>query len=399
MRAFPLIFLLSAAGAALGAPAKRDGSVAIAWYPNYYSDQFGVDKVSWSKYTTMNYFSVLTANNGEVTISDSDKDLLPKFVSAAHENNVKAILTVGGYGGSKYFSQDCSTDSGRAQFAQNIMALVKQYDLDGIDFDWEFPEQQGADGNTESPQDSANFLKFLQVLRQQDGASDITLSAAVGDRPFVDANGDPMADMSGFAKVFDYVEIMNYDVYGPEYTKVFGPNAPLDSSCAPSGQQGKSAKMAVETWTEAGFPASQLVLGVPAYGYGYKATREQVTGSSAGDSIQLYGSFDGTAPGMAFGSTSPSDGTYEFEGMMEAKFLNDDGSVASGLLSIFDNCSQTPFVYDPTNEILISYDNAQSFKAKGDYINSAGLKGFSIFDAAGDYSDILLDAIRGGVGL
>ncbi|EIW77029.1 glycoside hydrolase family 18 protein [Coniophora puteana RWD-64-598 SS2] len=400
MRAFPLIFLLSAAGAALGAPSsvKRDGSVAVGWYANYHSSDFPLSSVSWSKYTTLNYFSVPTGDSGAITLSSDDQTLLPQFVQQAHQNNVKAVLTIGGYSGSQFFSQDCATDAGRTQFAQSIMALVKQYSLDGIDFDWEFPGQQGASGNTESPQDSANFLLFLQTLRQQDGASDITLSAAVSDTPFVDANGAPLTDVSGFAKVFDYVEIMNYDAFGPAYTKVFGPNAPLDDSCAPSGDQRGSAKTAVGLWTGAGFPAGQLVLGVPAYGYGYTATQTQATGSASGTTIVPFGAYNGIAPGDTYGGADPSSGVYEFFGMVDSKFLNDDGSVASGMVSTFDDCSQTPYVYDPSQQILVAYENAQSFEAKGSYVKSAGLKGFSIYEVAGDHNDILLDAIRGGAG-
>lgn len=37
-------------------------------------------------------------------------------------------------------------------------------------------------------------------------------------------------------------------------------------------------------------------------------------------------------------------------------------------------------------------------EAKGAYITSTGLKGFAMWEAAGDYNDILLDAIRTGAG-
>jgi chitinase len=56
-----------------------------------------------------------------------------------------------------------------------------------------------------SARDSANFLAFLQTLRQQHGGEDLVLSAAVQTEPFVGANGMPLADVSGFAKVLDYI--------------------------------------------------------------------------------------------------------------------------------------------------------------------------------------------------
>ncbi|KAH9974631.1 hypothetical protein BGW80DRAFT_1301729 [Lactifluus volemus] len=48
---------------------------------------------------------------------------------------------------------------------------------------------------------------------------------------------------------------------------------------------------------------------------------------------------------------------------------------------------------------MVSYDNAPSFVAKGDYIKNTGLAGFAMWEAGGDYYDILLDAIRSGMGV
>ena len=56
-----------------------------------------------------------------------------------------------------------------------------------------------------STNDSANFLSFLQTLRSQSGAQDLIISAAVSITPFAGPAGTPMTDVSGFAKVLDYI--------------------------------------------------------------------------------------------------------------------------------------------------------------------------------------------------
>lgn len=117
--------------------------------------------------------------------------------------------------------------------------------------------------NTESPDDSANFLSFLQALRADPAGHNITVSAAVGLTPFAG-----MSDVSAFASVLDYIEIMDYDVWG-SWSKYVGPNAPLNDSCAQSRYQMGSAVSAVKAWTAAGFPANQIVLGVASYGHGF----------------------------------------------------------------------------------------------------------------------------------
>jgi chitinase len=54
-------------------------------------------------------------------------------------------------------------------------------------------------------------------------------------------------------------------------------------------------------------------------------------------------------------------------------------------------------LYDETTEIYVSYDDAQSFAVKGNYINVTGLAGFAMWEAGGDYKDVLLDSISGSL--
>ena len=135
---------------------------------------------------------------------------------------VRAILSVGGWTGSGYFSSAVATDANRSAFAKAIMDVVSQYNLDGVEFEcalhsiihifgcsqihsWEYPGKPGIGCNVASANDSTNFLSFLQTLRGQDGAQNLILSAAVAVTPFVGSDGTPMSDVSGFAKVLDYI--------------------------------------------------------------------------------------------------------------------------------------------------------------------------------------------------
>ena len=56
-----------------------------------------------------------------------------------------------------------------------------------------------------------------------------------------------------------------------------------------------------------------------------------------------------------------------------------------------------PYVYNPTTGIEVAYENKDSYAAKGAYIAKQNLKGFAMWEAGGDSSDILLDAIRSGL--
>lgn len=261
--------------------------------------------------------------------------------------------------------------------------------------DWEYPGGGGNDCNTVNPNDTANFLEFIKELRQQ--APGLSLSAAVPIKPFDDATGQPI---SGFAEQLNWIEIMAYDVFG-SWSKVTGPNAPLNDTCSP--YQDGSAVSAVAAWTNAGFSANQIILGVPSYGRSFSVPPS--TAAPSGNQLEIYTPYTSIPQGDPWNNASPAhveactqsgvpSGVFEFWAMVGYGYLKSDGNVASGMLSTFDRCSQTPFVYDPNTESLISYDDPQSFTAKGQYIAQAGLLGFSMYEVGGDYNGLLLNAIN-----
>ena len=95
----------------------------------------------------------------------------------------------------------------------NLRTLFICFNVSKSDFvhlfcSWEYPDKQGIGCNIISANDSANFLSFLQTLRNQSGAQDLIISAAVSITPFVGSSGTPMTDVSAFAKVLDYIGLL-----------------------------------------------------------------------------------------------------------------------------------------------------------------------------------------------
>ncbi|KAH9943558.1 glycoside hydrolase superfamily [Amylocystis lapponica] len=401
----------SSGGAGTSGGNGTDSIVAMSWYAGWKGTDFPPSSISWSKYTAVTYsFATTTPDVNTVSLDASDESLLPTFVQLAHQKNVKAILTIGGWSGSMYFSSAVGSASNRTAFVQTVMNLVSKYNLDGLDFDWEYPNRQGLGCNTISTADSANFLSFLQALRAAPGGSNITLSAAAGLTPFAGPDGTPMSDVSSFADALDWVEIMNYDVWGA-WSSTVGPNAPLNDSCAAGADQQGSAVSAVKAWTTAGFPADQLVLGVASYGHSFLVTGSDAL-VSGGNSLAAYPAFDKSSQpqGDSWDADAPAgtdqcgaysaggwSGIWDFFGLIQGGFLTQNGTVANGIGYRYDDCSQTPYVYNPTTQVMVSFDNAESFAAKGQFINQAGLGGFAMWETGGDYDDILLDAIKGNM--
>lgn len=71
---------------------------------------------------------------------------------------------------------------------------------------WEYPGTTGIGCNTYSVNDTSNFLLLLKELRASPLIpKNLTLSAAVSLKPFTGDDGQPLADVSEFAKVLNYI--------------------------------------------------------------------------------------------------------------------------------------------------------------------------------------------------
>ncbi|KAF9232669.1 glycoside hydrolase family 18 protein [Melanogaster broomeanus] len=384
-------------------------SIAAAWYAAWHATEFPLSKVSWEKYNTLIYsFVVTTPNVSSLSLDGSDPSLLTQFVSEAHDHCVAAHVAIGGWDGGLWFSSNVATAENRTAFVKTVADFAEQYDLDGINFDWEYPNSQGVGCNTISVNDTQNFLSFLQELRKDPVGARLTLSAATSIVPFTDGTGSPLTDVSAFAAVFDYIAIMDYDVWGP-WSSAVGPNAPLNDTCAAPANQVGSAVSAVKIWTAAGMPADKIVLGVASYGHSFSVSPSNAFVDASKTELAAYPAFNASNQplGDAWDDTGSVDvcgvyegpgGTFDFWGLVDGGFLTSEAEVASGIYYRYDACSQTPYVYNETSQVMVSFDNAKSFAAKGCYIKETGLRGFAMWEAAGDYKDILLDSITSTIG-
>jgi len=343
-------------------------------------------------------FAETTPDVNTLNLNNSDQSSVSTFVDAAHQNNVHALVSIGGWSGSIYYSTNVGSAENRTAFVKTVLSLVSKYHLDGVDFDWEYPNHQGIGCNAISDADSANFLSFLQELRQDPVGKNLILTAAAGISPFAGPDGTPMTDVSGFAKVLNYVVIMNYDING-QWSQVVGPNAPLADKC--STVKAGSATEAIASWTQAKFPASQLLLGVPAYGHSFSVNPSNAV--SASDILTFNVPFTKnttSAPGVdQCGTPNVVPDDMNFVDLVNNGYLNANGTAANGVSYMFDDCSQTPYIYNPATRLMVSYDDPTSFAAKGKFILDNKLAGFAMWDATGDSNDLLLDSISEALGI
>ncbi|KIM37878.1 glycoside hydrolase family 18 protein [Hebeloma cylindrosporum] len=366
----------------------------------------------------------------------SNQDLLRRLVAGARSSGygTRVVLSIGGWGGCYYFSQACSTAANRTKFANAIATAVNTYNLDGVDFDWEFPNYAGP-GQPYSAADSANLLSLFKLMRISLGPCKI-ISAAVSHVPWLGSNGQPLKDVSAYAAELDYVNIM----------QVLTPLM-LGNLCGTSKQPQASAQGALAAWTAAKFPASQLLLGLALYGYVSKSSKTVLTGSSmpSQEMVLLHKieekDDNGKASIVAFLNGAHANDTIDGEppkpepvheaartagGPLDepvkalatltgywgkqiafkdivasgALVKKSDGNYgqAGGFTMGWDNCSNTPYLFNTAQTTVVTYDDTWSLTDKAKFAKSSGMAGCFTWSLDQDDGMTLQNAIRKGLG-
>ena len=227
---------------------KDDGPVVAAYVTGWNADMPLPD---CSVLTHINYaFGNVNKTYDGVTIQRPDR--LRQLVELKKNNKIYIVLSIGGWtaGG---FSEMASTEKRRKAFAKDCKRIVKDFGLDGIDIDWEYPSSSEA-GIISSPADIDNFTLLMKELRKVLGKDYLLSCATIADARFV--------DFKAIEPYVDLVNIMMYDVGNPPYHH---------ASLYRSKMSGRvTAEEALQAHLDAGMPVNKLVLGVPFYGRSVK---------------------------------------------------------------------------------------------------------------------------------
>ena len=112
----------------------------VGWVTGYWSGwaRIAPKDVAWNAFTHMCIFSATpTASGGCNLAMGWNERRVQAAVAAGHSNQVKVLLCVGGAGTGKGFVASTADAASRATFIKNIIALMRQYEFDGVDMDWE----------------------------------------------------------------------------------------------------------------------------------------------------------------------------------------------------------------------------------------------------------------------
>lgn len=191
-----------------------------------------------------------------------------------------------------------------------------------------------------------------------------------------------------------------YDVSGPWSDKT-GPLAPLRACSSALG-----VDTSIEAWTSRGFPASQILLGVPSYAISFGTESSQLTNSTTvagGFSTRLYNAKTSRVPkgdsSDTGGGSASFSGQWKMQNLISEGILSEDETTGlNGYDRFWDECSATPFLFNPDKRVLISYDDSASIRQKAQYAMSQGLAGVMIFDTLG-FTPAVYRSLKEGLGV
>lgn len=259
------------------------------------------------------------------------------------------------------------SSANRKTFSNSCAAFIEKYNFDGVDLDWEYPVENGLEGNARDPADGGNYTLLCQDIRAALDALTVktkrvyllTIAAPAGP-----ANVRHL-ESAKLGNVLDFMNVMTYDYRGASYSSLTGHQTPLyPSTTDPDKELGCTAQI-VDTFINSGFPAGKIVIGAAMYGRGFM-------GVTAGNNNGLFTKFTGTPMG-----TWDAQGNEGATGVFDYKDI-----VGRNLPRFWDDQVKAPWVYD--GNLMISYDDPQSIKEKCMFIQSKGIGGIMFWELAGD---------------
>ncbi|CAO3625462.1 unnamed protein product [Cunninghamella echinulata] len=182
--------------------------------------------IAWDKLDHILYAFAVPDQSGK--LGKFNEKQLQTVVQQAHTNGKDISLSIGGWTGSVYFSSLIGTPDNRDGFSTILVNAVQQYDLDGLNLDWEYPNaNNGVSCNQKDPKDTENLLQFVTLLRKKLNQvfpkENKWITMAVAAKVFNGPDQRPLKQLSSnWAQVVDAFYIMAYDLRG-QWDKFTGP--------------------------------------------------------------------------------------------------------------------------------------------------------------------------------
>ncbi|XP_014503952.1 acidic mammalian chitinase [Vigna radiata var. radiata] len=327
------------------APCK--GSVRAAYWPS--GDDLSPSSIDTNYYTHIYYaFIQQDPQFFHLSVTESEKKWIPQFINGLRHRYppVKTLLSIGGGGSnSTAFSLMASTQHNRQVFINSTIHVARQFGFDGLDLDWEFPENEVDMSNL-----GILFREWHQAITLEAQACRkprLLLTAAVYYASTIKliGNGPRTYPVQAIRDYLDWASPMCFDYHGT-WDNFTGFNAALYDP-----NSNISTRYGIGSWIGAGVPGHKLVMGLPLYGRAWALQDPNVHGVGA----------------EAVGEATDTDGTMDYDEILV--FNKENGATV-----VYDDVAVAFYSYAGTT--WIGYDDGASIKRKVQFARAWSLKGY-----------------------
>lgn len=237
--AFAFIMLFNTANSWAKTP--EESFKVVGYYSGSLFDE-PIDKLQTDKLTHVVYAFLIPQENG--TLVELEKpEQLRQIVTKAHNDGAKVYIAVGGWSYQNkplqpVFETVAASDENRKLLIANICRFVTEYDLDGVELDWEHP-------NANSIADYENLVVELKAALD---LQDKELTAALNGA-WSKTDGPEVSKLitDDCLKCFNFINVMAYDMNNDAHSPLW------------------FADTSIDYWLNRGVPAEKIVLGMPLY--------------------------------------------------------------------------------------------------------------------------------------
>lgn len=288
----------------------------------------------------------------------------------------------------------------RTAFVNSVHSLLKTYEFDGLDMAWQFPQSKpkrirGWTGklwhgfkklftgdSILDPKADEHMEEFTALVRDLKSAF-LHEKFLLGLTVLPHVNESLFLDIPLLKDNLDYVNLASFDQQTPERNPKEGDfTAPIYEPT--ERVVGNNIDSEAKYWLAQGTPAEKIVVGIPAYGRGWKLTEDSgITGVPPipADGPSLPGQYTGYPGFYSWAEVCallPNPGNANLGGADQPLRKIGDPTKRFGVYAFR--------IPDENNEhgMWLSYEDPDSSGNKAAYVKAKGLGGISIFELGYD---------------
>lgn len=305
------------------------------------------DDIRYEMYTHLCHAFIVADGTGKLTPNNHVPDR--RLVVDAHAAGVKVLISLGGWGWDAQFAEMTADVSARARYVGAVMQLVDDFDYDGVDLDWEYPDTVDEVGDFARL--AKEFRSRLDALGERKKRPMLFTMACSASPESLEWLKTPL-----LVETMDWINVMTYD-YAGQWSKQAAHHAPLFASSKLPGDGAQSIELTMNYLVEKKkIPADKLAVGLPLYGRAFAVAEPYAATAEAREP--------------------------EFDSLNFPRL--DQLRTRDGWQRQWDDETKTPWLVAADGSAVIGYDDADSMAAKTGWAMERGFRGVFFWQIAAD---------------